>query len=201
MVWRRIEITLKEPTSLSVKPDVSNKVATEEVIPATTLRGALRAHWLREGKTEAEIESWLGRSTRWSPGFPADESFAPYVPVPLSYACVKGESDFGSPHGIHDALGGERPKDKDDQGKTIQWRGVSIRRMSFTDSDKSPLKKRETEREVRMHVARNYQSGSKRTGALYAREAIALAEAHFIAWAVVPEGFPLEEGKLPPPSP
>jgi len=183
--WYRLDITLGEPLSIADRPWVSNQVKTLETIPATTLRGALRAAWAREGKNAGEVAAWLGDWTRWTPALPA-EGDKMLVPVPRSFSTAKGDR-FGKdePHGLHDALNSrEKPPEviESDGVTPIQWRTAS----GWMHQDASaPLKK--IGRENRMHVARDYETRSKRTGALYSREGV-VPGTRFVAWARLPEG-------------
>jgi CRISPR/Cas system CSM-associated protein Csm3 (group 7 of RAMP superfamily) len=196
--WWRITVLLREPTTIGNRPDVSNTIATLDAIPATTLRGALRRAWLLDGVTESDVESCLGPGSRWTPAVPAhaggDGAFTPLVRAPLSFIREKDEEGFNSPHGIHDILAAHAPPERDETGQKLQWRPLGEGWMSVepAGADAPPhLAAAGVERELRMHVARDYRTGSKRQGALFAREAICpaddtAAQPAFVAYARLP---------------
>lgn len=168
--WHRLILNLTEPTCIGSKPEIGNQTETESMIPANTLRGAWAKAWKLQGYRLEQIAAWLSPKTRWLPAVPYNqESKEPSVPIPLSYLCEKHETGFGtqSPHQIHDILT-ETPPPSKKKGKSIQWRGVGQGWMNTAAAQKIPLS-----RQVTMHVARDYQSGSKRTGALFSREWLA----------------------------
>lgn len=186
--WHKLVVKLEEPACLGSKPEVANQLTTESFIPATALRGGLRAMWLRAGLSPTEIARWLGTSTRWSPCFPAESEQNPLVPVPLSYACEKGETGFDepSPHGIHDSLCDQRQPleekiDVNSRPQPIQWRAVPKRWMDISASKASS-----SPTWVTMHVARDYERGAKRAGALFSRENLR-PNSRFIGYALVPD--------------
>lgn len=195
--WWKLTLHLEEPTCVGSRPDVSNKVATLDAIPATTLRGALRSAWLRRGINEDEILALLGSDSRWTPAVPAvavQGSLVPCVPVPLSFAREKEEAGFGSSHGVHDNLSGCRPPEthKADPKQPLQWRPLGEGWMYVEPADPQPPRlqpsKTHEHKEMRMHVARDYVTGSKRTGALFAREALVptSADRGYVAYVGLP---------------
>lgn len=179
--WFKLTITLDESTCLPVAPEISNKVTTNDWIAATTLRGALAGYWRRSAHaTPQEILAWLSEETAWTPAFRViDGNLA--VPAPRSFVTTK--RGLGATRPIHDTLAGPFPTAAD--GSALQWRsmaGDAIRetggRISLADSGGL--------RETRMHVARDYRTGGKRSGALYARESLVRGTT-FVAWARVPK--------------
>ena len=200
--WHCLTLRLEEPTCVGKKPWVSNKVETTRHIPATTLRGAIFAMWRRKGVCKELTEAALGKQSRWSPAFPVFANDEPMVPVPRSFAAVKREPDLGdSPHGLHDALAGRLPPEEEEVGgkkQKIQWRGL---RKGWMTAEARP-RSIEQRSQVAMHVARDYETGSKREGALYARESLLpgwkgegssngdteqAQEAAFVAYAYLPK--------------
>lgn len=176
--WYRLEITLEEPLCIGAAPDVTNRQATLDYIPAPALRGALRAAWLGAGRSESEVAARIGESTRWTNAHPAietDRGLEPCVPIPRSYACDKKEPGFQSIHGIHDAASGAK---SEIDGERIQWQAMKDGWMHAAPAGTPGGEPRLTPYgrdgllESRMHVARNYRTGSKREGALFSRDAI-----------------------------
>lgn len=195
--WWRLSIHLEEPTCVGSSADVANKVTTLDSIPATVLRGALRAAWLRSGVPQQTVDRWIGAATRWTPAQPAQQTgptMVPGIPIPLSYLRAKDEAGFGSPHGIHDTLSGidSRGLVDDGVGGEAQHRPVGAGWMTCeVDSARNPLLAQlrgPAQREVRIHVARDYVTGSKRSGALFARESLlpTSEETGFVAYAGLP---------------
>lgn len=188
--WFKLTITLKEPTCLPGLPEISNKVTTHDWIAATTLRGALAACWRRSGRTDDEISSWLSEETRWTPGFRvAAEGDALVLPAPRSFITTKRA--IGGARRLHDALSGTPPRRAAD-GTELQWRPAGDVAMQW-DGQCAKLDEGGGLRETQMHVARNYLTRGKRSGALYARESLAPGTT-FVAWArVPPSAFPNRE--------
>ena len=180
--WFMLTITLEEPTCLPGLPEISNKVTTHDWIAATTLRGALAARWRRDGRTDDEISSWLSEGTRWTPGFRvATEGGALVLPAPRSFITTKRAT--GGARRLHDALSGAPPRRAAD-GTELQWRPAGDIAM-WWDGECAKLDEGGGLRETQMHVARNYLTRGKRSGALYARESLAPGTT-FVAWAHVP---------------
>lgn len=193
--WYRLSLTLDESLTVARRPWVSNHVDTQDHVPATVLRGALRAAWLREGRQPDDISTWLGPEGRWTAAVPVGA-----VPIPNSFAVAKGDETFGpsAAHGVHDSLCGHKPPDRESDGiSPIQWRGTSG--WMSIDNRGTIQGKVEPTRETRMHVARNYATRSKRAGALYARDALSPLTrdgkgVELVAFARLPAGvqFPAE---------
>ena len=177
--WFKIEITLVEPTCLPDSPEISNKVTTKDWIAATTVRGALAAYWRRSGCKQAEIMSWLSDTTAWTPAFRiVDGALA--VPAPRSFVTTKRA--LGDVRPVHDTFAGRFPTAND--GSLVQWR--SIAGDSIVGGSKPTLAEDKGLRETRMHVARDYRTRGKRSGALYAKENLT-AGTKFVCWARVPK--------------
>ena len=180
--WFKLTLTLEEPTCLPGLPEISNKVSTHDWIAATTLRGALAACWRRSGRTDDEISSWLSEGTQWTPGFRvAAEGGALVLPAPRSFITTKRAT--GGARRLHDALSGAPPHTAAD-GTELQWRPAGDVAMRW-DGTCAKLDEGGGLRETQMHVARNYLTRGKRSGALYARESLAPGT-RFVAWARVP---------------
>jgi hypothetical protein len=203
-VWYRLDITLEEPACFTRLPDLANQIATQDAIPATTLRGAFHAVWRRADAGDDEIQQWLGEGTRWSPGFPADAEGRPCVPVPLSFRRVKGQDGFASPDGLRDGLCDESPPSTVIRGgheERLRWMPVEIRWMQFQPAEKAEGRARIAPRrldgaiDTHMHVARNDVTGSKATGMLFTRESLLPVESarHHVAWVHAPRGCPFGE--------
>lgn len=178
--WFKLTITLEEPTCLPDAPEISNKVTTNDGIAATTLRGALAGYWRRSGHPPARILSWLSDETAWTPAFRVvDDGLA--VPAPRSFVTTK--RPLGDTRPVHDTLAGVYPTASD--GSALQWRSIAGDAIL---GGGAPAKLADDTglRETRMHVARDYRTGSKRSGALYARESL-IAGTTFVFWARVPE--------------
>ena len=176
--WFKLTIELQEPTCLPDLPEFSNQVTTQDCIPATTLRGALASYWRRSGCDEVDVRSWLSDETAWTPALRTIDG-TPTVPASRSFVTTKRA--HGSEPPVHDTFRPRWPTTK--AGDSLQWRalaGASIR----WDGSKTLVAERAV-RQTRMHVARDYRTGSKRTGALYARESLAPGT-RFVAWARVP---------------
>ena len=189
LAWHRIAIELVEPTTVGAQPQISNKVATRDSIPATTLRGAIRAALARGGVPPEQAADWLDERTRWTPAVPArvreDGVWELAAPVPASYRRDRDRSD----EVVYDVLLDE-PTDSDVRlgPYSEQWMWPRIDGDGFVLGSVRDLHPRE----LRMHVARDYRSGSKRGGALYAREALSAWEAaplRFVAFARIPGGL------------
>jgi len=192
--WWRLEITLRDAACLTRTSEIGHQVSTEDVIPATALRGALYALWRKRGAyTDAQIEAWLGPHTRWSPGWPAAGG-APCVPIPRSYLRAKNRGGFGTSEGVRDLLG--EPRGSREASSKVKWAAFRGGWMHAEEDGDGALEVADAtpQREVRMHVARDYVRGGKRVGALYSREALTPDGATFVAWARLPAGSPLEGG-------
>jgi hypothetical protein len=185
--WWKLTITLYEPACIGRMPLVGNSIETHELITATSLRGALRAAWLREGRTEEQIRTRIDEHTLWTPALPAfqeDDEFVPCAPVPRSFVIKKDSpdpSEFRGP--VHDRLCGDYTKT---DAIRPQLRGLKATWMSVVDTQWRPLKVRRTRA---MHVAREYRTRSKRAGALFSRDALApesSGQRGFVAYAKVP---------------
>jgi CRISPR/Cas system CSM-associated protein Csm3 (group 7 of RAMP superfamily) len=186
--WHRCIITLLEDTCVGAKPDTSNKTVTQDYIPATTLRGAFRAAWIRQGIPPEIIDSLLGPASRWLPAYPAlkspkegstESSPGIFVPVPASYIVPKGNSGLT---GVFDTLSERKPDE------TRQWRKSPARWMSpLQTSTKSVA------RQLPMHSARDYRTGSKVESALFSREHIDSSgtDATFISWIFTDSALPV----------
>lgn len=174
--WYRLTLELQETTCLGAKPSISNDLSTLDFIPATAMRGALRASWKRASLDDEFIEARIGSSSRWSPAFPiapdgedVDEETQPtYVPWPASRIVKKGEpADPGSraAPATHDVLWGPPPDEN------AQWRRSQATwldpKTPATGSASDKISTSST-----MHLARDYETGSKVEGALYTREHI-----------------------------
>ena len=177
--WFKLTIELQEPTCLPDLPEFSNHVTTQDCIPATTLRGALAGYWRRSGCSEADVRSWLSDATAWTPAVRIIDG-TPTVPAPLSFVTTKRARGKEAP--VHDTFRPHAPMTK--EGEPLQWRSLAGRAIHWNGSEAVEAKR--AERETRMHVARDYRTGSKRTGALYARESLAPGT-RFVAWARVPQ--------------
>ena len=178
--WFKLTVTLKEPTCLPDAPEISNKVTTNDGIAATTLRGALAGYWRRSGHEPARILSWLSDETAWTPAFRVvDDVLA--VPAPRSFVTTK--RPLGDTRPVHDTLAGEYPTASD--GSALQWRSITGDAILGSGTP-ATLAGDTGLRETRMHVARDYRTGSKRSGALYARESL-IAGTTFVFWTRVPE--------------
>ena len=193
--WFKLTIELQEPTCLPDLPEFSNQVTTQDCIPATALRGALAGYWRRSGRSEADVRSWLSDDAAWTPAVRSING-APTAPAPRSFVTTKRTHGKESP--VHDTFRPQAPTTK--EGDPLQWRSLAGGTIRW-DGSKAVVAKR-AERETRMHVARDYRTGSKRTGALYARESLVLGT-RFVAWARVPQaafkGVPRSgEGDSPP---
>ena len=177
--WFMLTIELQEPTCLPDLPEFSNQVTTQDCIPATTLRGALAGYWRRSGRSEADLRSWLSDATAWTPAVRCIDG-APTAPAPRSFVTTKRTHGKESP--VHDTFRPQAPRTK--EGDPLQWRSLAGGTIRW-DGSTAVVAKR-AERETRMHVARDYRTGSKRTGALYARESL-VPGTTFVAWACVPK--------------
>ena len=179
--WFKLTITLKEPTCLPDEPEISNKVSTNDWIAATTLRGALAGAWLRSGRSSSEVLSWLAEDTAWTPAFRlVGDELA--VPAPCSFVTTK--RPLGGTRPVHDTFAGQFPKASD--GSDLQWRSIAGDSIVL-DGGAPCLATDSGLRETRMHVARDYRTGGKRSGALYARESL-VTGTQFVSWARVPHG-------------
>ena len=177
--WFKLTIDLQEPTCLPGLPEFSNQVTTQDCIPATALRGALAGYWRRSGYSEADVRSWLSDTTAWTPAVRSIDG-TPTVPAPLSFVMTKRGHGKEAP--VHDTFRSRAPTTK--KGEPLQWRSLAGGAIHWNGSEWVVAKR--AERETRMHVARDYRTGSKRTGALYARESL-VPGTRFVAWARVPQ--------------
>lgn len=190
LVWKKVRVVLKEPTCLPEGFDVSNRITTARHVPASALRGAFRGAWIRSAINPGQAAAALSPAVRWSPAVPEAGDGVAAVPVPLSFACAKGEKGLGtdSVHGVHDALSGTRPPERDEDGGVIQWRPMGRGWM-----DPGATRTVAVPTRVSMHVARHYVTGSKREGALFTRESIdpGTEGAAFVAWVQQVDGVQL----------
>ena len=177
--WFKLTIELQEPTCLPDLPEFSNQVTTQDCIPATTLRGALAGYWRRSGYSETDVRPWLSDATAWTPAL-RTVGGRPAVPAPRSFVTTKRAHGRELP--VHDTFKPQWPKTKD--GDSLQWR--SLAGMAIDWSDSKIVVAESAARETRMHVARDYRTGSKRAGALYARESLAPGT-KFVAWTCLPK--------------
>ena len=177
--WFKLSIELQEPTCLPDLPEFSNQVTTQDSIPATTLRGALAGYWRRSGRSEADVRSWLSDATVWTPALRSIAG-APAVPAPRSFVTTKRAHGKVPP--VHDTFRPQAPTAKDDE--PLQWRTLAGGTIRWNGSQ--AIVPERAERATRMHVARDYRTGSKQTGALYARESLAPGT-RFVAWVYVPQ--------------
>ena len=112
--WWKLSLRLREPVCIGKTPLVGNAIETHELITGTSLRGALRAAWLRKGRTDAQIKPWIDENTRWTPAVPAwlkDGELQPCAPVPRSFVLEKDRpqpSEFVG--AVHDQFWGTIPK-------------------------------------------------------------------------------------------
>jgi CRISPR/Cas system CSM-associated protein Csm3 (group 7 of RAMP superfamily) len=180
--WHRLDIELCEPVTLGRDADVANAVATEHAIRSTTLRGACGRAWHRAGADEVDIQAWLNEDTRWSPGFPASADSA-LIPVPASWMYPKKHRDTSlRDRPLVDALAVATLPLIDNE--RAQWLSLGGGWVAWRDG--RPVQ-HEVPLVTQMHVARNYDTGSKVMGALYSRESVAPRAMRFVAFAYVPE--------------
>lgn len=176
--WYRLDLTLLDPVCFADLPAVANAIETDEVISATTLRGALARAWREAAVDEEEILAWLGEGTRWSPGFPLLSGIR-YVPTPRSFQVPKRRH---AP--LHDQLVGDAPL-FDDEGERFQLRGLTTKWVGVSDREVRAFDAARR-KEVRMHVAREYATGGAMRGALFARESLLPEDLTFVAYACLP---------------
>lgn len=177
--WVRLEIRLDEPACFPRGPEVTHKISTLEHIRATALRGAMMRHWRRRGVGIEQALLWVDESSKWTPALPFTGG-ALVVPAPRSLHVMKRHG-----RGVHDSLLGPPPRiDRD--GQLLQWKSVG---EAWIASDTGDLRASEVRKQARMHVARDYASGSKREGALFTRESLVPDAGSepltFHAWACV----------------
>lgn len=179
--WFEIDLELNEPACLPSHLEISNHVATEQAPSATTIRGALQRHWRNRGVSDEHIAAFLSQRTQWSPAFPVRDG-SMFGPMPLSFAVPKGLADIGKGEYLVDSLSGERgPKGPDGRALSTRPPGAP-----WIANNGAGLVTFSAARETRMHIARDYWSGSKRGGALYSRETLVASGAIFRAWASLP---------------
>lgn len=186
--WFQFEIELTEPTCLTSDPEITNHLKTDRVIRASTLRGAFAGYWRKKNVKPEDILARLGAATRWSPGFPALGD-ACFVPAPMSFMGAKRGSQDSSIPLVIDALLDERVLDHDDHPLPTKPLGGLV---SFDGGVRTlPLNVTET----RMHVHRDWRTGSKRDGALFSRERLIPERLRFTSWALLPSvAFEVAEG-------
>lgn len=179
--WYRLDIELREPVTLGSEADISNIVGTERIVRGSTLRGACAQAWRRSGSDETDILRRLGEATRWSPAFPVVDAVV-QVPVPASWMCPKEHR--GRPlreRSLFDDLTGKDHSPVN--GAQVQWVGVGGGCVAWSEGAPNdggaPVL-------TRMHVARDYFTGSKVAGALYARQSVGPHNARFVAFARLP---------------
>lgn len=194
--WVRLTLELEQPVCAGARPLVANEIRTRDHLPASTLRGAFLRRWLREGVTQSQIESRIGPASRWSAAMPViagdQDRVVTLVPTPRSFLRVKGEAGPGG-HGLHDLLTGEDAPTVD--GKLLlSWRPVGEPWVAASAATE-PIAA--VNARTDMHVARSYESGSKRSGVLFSREALSPIDrdgkrVRFVAFVRLPAGSPLE---------
>jgi len=173
--WYEFEIDLLEPACFPVDPAVSNEVATEGGLRATALRGAFGAYWTRSG-SEATVRDRLSEFTRWSPGFPVarvNGNCHWCGPVPRSLARPKRGGSA-----LYDGF--DRSEDE-----KIPLKAAAVGWVYAQHGQ--PTSWGEGQTMARMHVARNYTTGSKQSGALFAKESL-IPGGRFRSWALLEAG-------------
>ena len=179
--WYQLRIDLHEPTSLPSAPEISNHLRTDVILRASTLRGALAREWRRTGVGIDKILARLGDRTRWSPGLPTQGGRC-FFPAPLSFQGAKRQArDEDSL--IIDGLRRERPRDASGQPLQTKVLGGFVR---YDADAKKLVQLGASLTETRMHVHRDWSTGSKRAGALFSRERLIAGRTGFVAWALVP---------------
>ncbi len=165
--WFRLDLDLTDPACFPVNPQTSNHQPTSTSVPSPTLRGALYAEWRRQqGSAASEALANLSAQTTWTPAMPV----------------VDGVTWFPAPRGLlMPRTGGDvvNPLISKDDPNTPATRMVAADGWMSSDGRfcASPIAT-----QTRMHVARHYVTGSKRSGALYSRSEVA-ARSKFTAWA------------------
>lgn len=194
-VWYKLKIDLDEPACFPIKPEISNKVETERAISATTLRGAFAAYWLRGGVRPALVSQRLSTSSKWLPAFPVFEGQR-CAPAPRSLLVDKREASPAGREPVVDGIGDRvLPERADGSRRKLQptsnaWVYVRNGTPRFLPVDGLTA--------TRMHVARDYVTGSKKNGALYARESLlpprkarnnvpSVGPTHYVAFALLPD--------------
>ncbi len=161
--WFKLTFTLDDPACFPTLPETSNHQDTSLFVPATTLRGACFSAWERSGLA-ASAGEWLGPESRWTPAFPTLGQDV-WFPSPKGWTRLR----TGGP--LHNPLSGaELPAVE--PAKRVAADGW----VAKTEFDAQPVVT-----QTRMHVARDYVTGSKRTGALYSRADVAGGTC-FTAW-------------------
>jgi len=174
--WHRLEITLKDSACFPVLPETSNHQATSASIPASTLRGALFAAWsLKQGDAWKAALSNMSEDTRWTPAYPLADGQVWY-PSPR---CLRQPRSGGE---ITNAL--VVAEDEQEASNPVKMKAADGWVTADGRFITIPLVTH-----TRMHVARDYDSGSKQRGALYSRAELA-AGSKFAAWVHVdPSAF------------
>ncbi len=189
--WYRLEIDLLEPACFPASPEISNHIATDEVIRASAIRGAFRRAWQRAGVGESEILARLGGQTRWLPALPRlDDAGSSVVraavPAPASLLQRK-RGPRGTP--LYDGLVKFTPP-VDDRDAKIPLSSAKLAWAAYDGGGGWHEVQPAWRRQARMHVARDYVTGSKVEGALFSREVMAPTgtSTRFVSWARVPAG-------------
>ncbi len=182
-VWHVLRLELTEPACFPATPEVSNKVESEPFIAATTLRGALRSMWRRQGTTELEVRRRLSSATRWSHAFPEHEGRL-CLPAPRSMLVRKRASSQGDRGPIYDSVSAQRrPADEGGKIALKPHHGEWI----YTAAEGPCFMLQDGLKTLRMQVARDYLTGSKSEGALYAKESLNPCGIRYVARAYVPD--------------
>lgn len=193
LAWYRLDVALREPACLPNRPEISNNVSTEDFLRASVLRGAFGEAWRRANLSETEIMHRLSEETRWLPAFPlvADGG---EMAIPASKALME-EKRPTSRAVLVDTLSADGDRAAGDE---IALKRTKARWVRPTASGWAVAET--AERSVEMHVARNYSTGGKVTGALFSRQNLNPAapsgnsgNVTFRSWVALPPDVTLEE--------
>jgi len=177
--WFRLLLTPTEPYSIGTLPLVSNEITTGLAIPGPALRGAFGQAWrLEEVPADRRLARVDSRS-RWLPAVPVPnaetEPWCGVVPVPRSWHVQKGQDPFGGAD-VFDSV----VTDLGAQGlQTVAPGFMALNKQGL------PLRREDGRRTIQMHLARDYVTRSKLSGALFSHE-VQNAGTKLVTWVYAP---------------
>jgi len=170
--WYQLNLTLYEPTCVSLGPSSGHQLSSGQLIPASALRGALMKSWQRQGAAAEHYLCWLGEQSHWLPAVPAYGAKTAQGAIMAPRSFIQPKQTGGSETlQVHDLLCGEVEQAEPQAATQIKWQGLGQTWLQQDCQQTCTLP-----RETTLHVARDYQTRSKRAGALFSREWLAASE-------------------------
>ncbi len=178
--WRRLVLSLEQPVTVASAPVVSNEIHCRGEIPSTTVRGAFASVWSRSGVPPDLIAQALGPSSRWLSASPMPDGLQVVTPSPLCWFVPKGEGAAGLVNVFEHR-----------QPPGVKMKPLAARYVTY-DAVSQVVDLVAVNRIVRMHVARNYRTRSKRESALFSKEVMAPGT-RLVTYALIPARLEIPE--------